>query len=146
MTNKQIETGVRGTKACAWGLYIFPVRRHCRKRLMSCSFSDAMGRCVTLLWGFSDCDPPPPNLKNPLPSTLPSPGTLFFPLRPAGEITLYFHCRSSGEPRWGPSSPRPWRSSPPSRLWCYHPSRSYRCGSKQERGRTRGRQKERRFC
>lgn len=34
MTNKQIEIDVKGTKACAWGLYIFLVRRHCRKRPM----------------------------------------------------------------------------------------------------------------
>lgn len=70
--------------------------------------------------------PHPFNLKTPHPTTLPTLTTLFFLLLLVKEITLYFHCRSPGEPRWEPSSPRLWHSSPPSHLWCYHPSQSYR--------------------
>lgn len=83
---KQIEIDIKVTKACAWGLYIFLVRRHCRKRptiffffflaflLLFVVFSDEMGWCVTLLWGFSDCDPPCLSLKtHTLPPFQPQP-------------------------------------------------------------------------
>lgn len=87
------------------------------------------GWCVTLLWGFSDYDPTSfnLNLNNPHPNNFPTPATLFF-LTLRGAITLYFHCRLFGGPRWEPSSPPSWHSSLQSHLLCYHPSQSYHYG------------------
>lgn len=74
----------------------FLVRGHCQNRPMIYSFifyvlffccllffffSDVMGWCVSMLWGFSDCDPPLPTQhpfspqKTPNPTTLPSPSS-----------------------------------------------------------------------
>lgn len=109
-------------------------------------FSEAVGWFVTMLWGFSDCDPPPTplfNLKNQHPTTLPTTTTIFFPLLFGVAITLYFHCRSSGEPRWELSSPRLWHSSPPFGLWCYRPSQSYRYGDKHRSERENQKETER---
>ena len=111
--------------------------------------------CVTLLWGFSDCDPPHPRLtlNNPPhpplhpPNHPPNPTTLSYSSRAlGGEITLYSRCRWPGAPRWGPSSPRPWRSSPPSRLWRYRPSQFCRWGDGEVRENQKETRRKKKLC
>lgn len=87
--DKQIETDLKGTKACAWGLYIFLVRGHCRKRPMISFFfffSFSFAFCCFFWWDGVVCDialrfqwlwPPPPNLltlkTHTQPPSLPQP-------------------------------------------------------------------------
>lgn len=70
-------------------------------------------------------------LKTPDPSDIPNPTTI----SPSQhrDIMLYSRCRWTAEPRWGPSSPQPWRSSPLRCQRCFHPSQFYHCGRKKKK-------------